>query len=164
MSARVNWGAIFAGAFIGLAAMVFFSLFAMATGINGVNVLVAMSPTISFGAALYSVGCSILSFALAGYSTVRLADLRAPGAACLHALSAFSLAASLVPYLFTRTILVGAPGFAVAPATSLFFSAGLSWTLFLSFGLAAVSACAGGVQASYREGSSFGESGLRRAA
>lgn len=146
---KVNWGSVFAGAFIGIATMVFFSLFALATGISGINVIEPITTSISFGAAVYAVLTSIISFALAGYCTTRLGGIRDPGQACLHALAGFSVAGAMVPFLFTRTFLVGAPGFAITPPPGFFVSAGLAWTLFLSFGLAAVAACAGGVQACY---------------
>ncbi len=152
MKNSVHWGAIFAGVFIALAGMVLFSLFSLAAGINGVNVLLPLTPSISLGAAIYSVLSAMASFAFAGFCTVRLANLRDPGRAGLHSLAAFSVAGALVPALFTRTVFFGAPGFALVPPPGMFLSAGIGWTLFLSFGLAAVTCCAGGVQACYREG------------
>ena len=162
MQTKVNWGAIFAGAFIGMSAMVFFSLFALATGIEGVNVIQPLTSSISLPAACYAVITSMLSFGLAGYCAARLAALRTPGKACLHALTSFSVAGAMVPFLFTRTFLVGAPGFAITPPPGFFVSAGLAWTIFLCFALAAVAACAGGVQACYREVAAGGISVVKK--
>ena len=147
----VHWGSILAGVFIAMAGMVFFSLFALAVGIGGVNVITPLLPTISLGAAIYSIVSAMLSFSLAGYCAARMGDFREPGPACLQALTTFSVAGALVPFLFTRTIFLGPPGFALAPAPGMYISSGMAWTLFLSFSLAAVSSCAGGVQACYRE-------------
>jgi hypothetical protein len=170
MTSKVNWGAIFAGAFIGIASMVFFSLFALATGINGVNVIQPLTNSIGVGAAFYAIVTAMISFALGGYCVTRLAGLRNPGVACLHALTSFALAGAMVPFLFTRTFLVGTPGFAIAPPSGMFLSAGLAWTIFFSYGLACVAACAGGVQACYggigtlSEGGAYDEAEIRRAA
>jgi hypothetical protein len=170
MKTRVNWGAIFAGAFIGISAMVFFSLFAVASGITGVNVIQPLTTTIGFGSAVYTVITSIISFALAGYCVTRLAGLRDPGTACLHSLVSFSVAGAMVPFLFTRTFLVGVPGFAITPPPGFFISLGLAWTIFLSYAFAAVATCAGGVQATYRrvgglgEGEAYDEAARRRVA
>ncbi|MGZ3686036.1 MAG: hypothetical protein ACXVCI_19430 [Bdellovibrionota bacterium] len=151
MFSKVNWGAIFAGAFIGIASMVLFSLFSLAVGISGVNVIEPLISTISVPAATYTVLTAMISFGLAGYCTTRLANLRNPGIACLHSLTTFSIAGAMVPFLFTRTFLSSVPGFAIAPPPGMFISLGLAWTLFLSFGLASAACCAGGVQACYRE-------------
>jgi hypothetical protein len=170
MLSKVQWGAIFAGAFIATASMVFFSLFALAIGISGVNVIQPLVSTISLGGAVYAIATAILSFALGGYCTTRLANLRDPGAACLHALAAFSVAGTFTPFLFSRTYLAGGAGFAVTQPVGVFVSAGLAWTLFLSYGCAAVAACAGGVQACYRgigqlsEGRAFDEAEEKRRA
>lgn len=168
MKTTVHWGAIFAGVFIAMAGMVLFSLFSLAVGIHGVNVIVPLTPTISLGAAIYSILYAMASFAFAGFCTVRLANLRDPGKASLHALTVFSVAGALVPALFTRTMFLGAPGFALVPPPGMFISAGMGWTLFLSFGLAAVTCCAGGVQACYRESlltpASLEEERIQRAA
>ncbi len=158
MASKVNWGAIFAGAFIGMAGMVFFSLFALATGISGINAIQPLASTISLSAAIYNIATAMISFYLAGFCTVRMANLRVPGAACLHALSAFATAGAMVPFLFTRAMFVGAPGFAIAPAPGMFISPGMAWTLFLSFALASVACCSGGVQASYSYGAMGGVS------
>ena len=149
MTARVNWGAIFAGAFIGMAGVVFFSLFALAIGINGVSLVQPVVNRISLGAAIYAIATSMIAFALGGYCTAKLAELREAGPACMHALAAFSLAGSLVPMLFTRALFIGSPGYAVVPSPGIYFEPGLAWSVFLSFALAAVACCAGGVQASY---------------
>jgi hypothetical protein len=166
MTGKVNWGAIFAGAFIGMSGMVFFSLFALATGISAVNVIEPLASTISLSAAIYTIVTAMVSFFLAGYCVTRLAGIRDAGPACLHALTSFSAAGAMVPFLFTRAMFVGAPGFAIAPAPGFYISPGLSWALFLSFSFAAISCCAGGVQACYRYGAMGGvqEDEERRAA
>ena len=114
--------------------------------------------TITLGAAIYAVITAMASFALAGFCTVRLAQLRNPGIACLHALATFGVTGALVPMLFTRAVFFGAPGFAVAPAPGMFLSSGMAWTLFLSFGLASAACSAGAVQATFRA-SRIGEIG-----
>lgn len=150
MHSRVNWGAIFAGAFISVAAMVFFSLFALASGINGINAIQPLGTSITVPAAFYTILTAMVSFALGGYCTTILARLRDPGQACLHALAGFSVAGAMVPFLFTRTFFVGSPGFAITPPPGAFLSLGMAWTLFFAFGLACVAATAAGVQACYR--------------
>lgn len=151
-NSTVHWGAIFAGVFIAMSSMVFFSLFALAAGIGGVNVIEPLTGTISVGEGIYAILTAMISFALSGFCTVRMAGLREPGTACLHALTTFAVAGALVPALFTRAFFVGAPGFAVAPTSSMFLSTGMAWTLFLSFAFSSIASCAGGVQACYREG------------
>lgn len=148
MRSKVNWGAIFAGAFIALAANVFCSLFALAAGINSVNVLQPLAPAISVPGALFTAITAMGSFALGGYCTARLAGIKADGDACLHALTGFSVAGALVPFLFTRTFMAGVPGFAIAPPMGTFVSVGVAWTLCVTFGLSSMTAAAAGVWAS----------------
>ncbi|HEY8279281.1 MAG TPA: hypothetical protein VIH99_06645 [Bdellovibrionota bacterium] len=155
LHSKVHWGAIFAGAFIGMSGMVFFSLFGLAVGISGMNVVEPLASTITLGAAAYAVFTAVVSFALAGYCTVRLVDMHEPARACLHALTAFATAGVFVPFFFTRAVFVGAPGFALAPNPGTYLSPGLAWTIFLTYALAAVACCGGGVQACYREGTTL---------
>lgn len=150
MRNSVHWGAIFAGVFIGIAAMVFFSLFAIATGISGVNVVAPVATSVSIFGGIYSVIASVASFWLAGYSIVRIANLRDPSHSCLHALAGFGVAAAFVPAIYARALVMSSTALALPPAPEIFITPSLAWTLFFSFTLASMAAAAGGVQASLR--------------
>jgi hypothetical protein len=143
MNFKVNWGAIVAGAFIALAANIFFFRLSLAMGLDGLYLARPLQPNISLMGAFSKILFASLSFGLGGFCTVRLAGLRGTGTACLHALTSFSVTGVLARILISSTFVPRGSG--ALAAGSLFFSPEVAWTLCLTFAFASIAAVLGGV-------------------
>jgi hypothetical protein len=108
--ARISWGAIFAGAIIGLATQLVLTLIGTAVGLATLNPTTGESPTgtaFGVGAALWMVITSLISLFVAGYIAGRLGGTFN---GWLHGLATWAVATMLTILLLTTAAggLIGA--------------------------------------------------------
>ena len=82
---RVSWGAIFAGAVLAMALMIFFTVLGVAIGASAIDPMQSdRTGGLGWGSAIYMIVTQILSLIAAGYAASRLAGVPRMTASLLH--------------------------------------------------------------------------------
>jgi hypothetical protein len=123
---EISWGAVFAGAIIGLAAQLILNMVGIGVGLSTVNAVAGDSPSVSslsIGAGLWWVISGIIAAALGGYLSGRLSGKPSHSTTAYHGLISWAVSMLFVVYLVS-TAANGLMGGAVSGVTSVLGGAG----------------------------------------
>lgn len=123
---EISWGAVIAGAVIGLIAQLILNMVGIGVGLSAVNAVAGDSPSassMSIGAGLWWVISGIVAAGLGGYLAGRLSGKPSHSTTAYHGLIAWAVSTLIVVYLVSSTA-SGLVGGAVGGATSLLGGAG----------------------------------------
>src|SRR3954453_14621345 len=123
---QVSWGAVFAGATIGLVMQIILNMVGVGVGLSTVDVAAGDSPSagsLSVGAAIWWVISGIVAAALGGYIAGRLSGKASPSTTAYHGLISWAVSTLPVVYLLSSAA-SGMIGGAVSTASSALGGAG----------------------------------------
>ena len=123
---EISWGAVFAGAIIGLVVQLILNMVGIGIGLSTVDAVAGDSPSvssISIGAGLWWVISGIVAAGIGGYLAGRLSGKPSHSTTAYHGLIAWAVSTLIVVYLVSSAA-SGLIGGAVSGATSVLGSAG----------------------------------------
>jgi hypothetical protein len=101
---EISWGAVIAGAIIGLVVQLILNLVGIGVGLSTVNAVAGDSPSassISIGAGLWWVISGIIAAGIGGYLAGRLSGKPSQSTTAYHGLVAWAVSVLVVAYLVT---------------------------------------------------------------
>jgi hypothetical protein len=123
---EISWGAVFAGALLGLTAQLILNMVGVGVGLSTVNTVASDSPgasSLSIGAGLWWVISGIVSAGIGGYLAGRLSGKPSHSTTAYHGLISWAVSMIVIVYLVS-TAASGLLGGAISSTTSVLGGAG----------------------------------------